>query len=97
MTSTERAKEIRKVLKTKGWNSRKVSVRTRLGGYSAAIHVTIKALDISSDEVESLVERFERVRRCERSHEILAGGNTFVFVNYDRATEKARREGAINV
>ena len=79
----ETAIKIRKDLKTKlGYSSRQVSVKVQNAGYSSAIWINVKSLDIALKPIEELVEGSESYERDERTLEILAGGNTFVFVQY---------------
>nr|DAV45700.1 MAG TPA: Large polyvalent protein associated domain 29 [Caudoviricetes sp.] len=80
MTDKERLAAIRKELKEHGYNNRRVSVR--FSGYSA-IYVTIKELAINKKEIENIAMKYESYSRDERTGEILSGGNTFVFVDYD--------------
>ena len=72
---------IRDALKKAGYKvPSQISVRkTRNGSYD----VDIKTYKIDKDEIENLVRKFENVRYDERSYEILSGGNTFIFVDYD--------------
>ena len=77
------ANEIRKELKKNGYSSREISVRKRHAGYSSAINVTIKDLTINLKDIKKIVHKFENVGWDERTGEILSGGNTFVFVDYD--------------
>ena len=76
------AKAIRKALKEElGLNARKVGVRTSLGTTTEAIYVTVK-VPIPLEDVEKCCQRFEEYERDEMTGEILAGGNTFVFIGY---------------
>lgn len=79
MTDTERLTALRKELKEHGYNNRRVSVR--YDGY--AIWVTVKAFDIDKKEIENIAMKYENYSCDERTGEILSGGNTFVFVDYD--------------
>lgn len=79
MTDDERLAAIRKELKEHGYNNRRVGVR--FDGY--AIWVNIKELAIDKKEIESIAMKYENYDRDERTGEILQGGNTFVFVDYD--------------
>ena len=73
------AREIRKALKEElGLNARMVSVTQRSVG---AVNVTIK-VPVGIERVRDIAWRWEKVDRCEYTHEILSGGNTFVFVEY---------------
>ena len=76
-TLKEKAKEIRGILKEKGI---KASVVMRSG---SAINIYIKDLGADYEAVREIAQSFENIRRCEYTHEILSGGNDFVFVNYD--------------
>jgi len=94
MTAKEKAANIRKELKKQlGVTSRQVSVRSRNSGYDEAIDVTIKDLKVNKAKVEAIASKYEYIRRCEYSGEILAGGNTYVFVRLDYdALSKAKEE-----
>lgn len=76
-------KEIKQRLKEKGFDVSKISVKKSRGGYCDAFYITIKSPYINKRAVERVVRGFENYERDERTLEILAGGNTFVFVNYD--------------
>jgi len=76
-TLKEKAKTIRKELKQRGI---KASVRMSGGG---AINIDLKDLTVNKEEVEEFAKQFESIRRCEATHEILEGGNDFIFVQYD--------------
>ena len=76
-TLKEKAKEIRGILKEKGI---KASVRMRSG---SAISIYIQDLGADYEAVREVAQSFENIRRCEYTHEILSGGNDFVFVSYD--------------
>lgn len=79
LTETEIAKAIRKELKEKlGYTSRQVSVRCSNGN---AIRVEIKDKTIERKAIEDIAYPYEAVDRCEVTGEILAGGNTYVFVS----------------
>ena len=75
------ATELRQGLKALGYSNRKVSVREQQGGLSTALYVTIKCASVDREKVEALAASHEHVDRCERSQEILAGGNTYIFVD----------------
>ena len=83
MTTKETATQIRKDLKAKlGYTSRQVSVRVKHGGCSSAINIDVKSLDIPLKPIEELTQEHESYERDYATQEILAGGNTFVFVQY---------------
>ena len=75
MNTVERAKEIRKELK-KEFPGVKFSVRSSRSGGSINIHWT----DFPTEKaVKEITSKYESIRYDERTHEILCGGNTFVF------------------
>lgn len=82
MFATEKAKEIRKSLKAQGITAQMVSVTTRDAGYEERIDVKIKCADVDIRKVEEIAHQYQEIDRDERTGEILAGGNTFVFVRY---------------
>lgn len=92
ITAKEKAAAIRKELKKLGVTNRQVSVRSRNSGYDEAIDVTIKDLKVNKAKVEAIANRYEYIRRCEYSGEILSGGNTYVFVRLDYDALYAAKE-----
>ncbi len=81
MHTTEKTKEIRQRLKKEfGYTSRQVSVKTR---HYSSIDITIKDAGVNYKAVKEIAESHEKIDRCEQTYEILSGGNTFVFVDYD--------------
>lgn len=83
MSDEKRLELLRKELKDKGYSSRKVGVRHEYCGYSSSIRVTIKDLSIDKEEIKAIANKYRDVDYDERTGEILAGGNTYVFVDYD--------------
>lgn len=84
---------IRDALKKAGYKVPKdISVRKSRGGYETAYYVDIKKFTINKEDIETIVNKFKSVRYDERSNEILAGGNTFIFVNYDSQMERKEFE-----
>lgn len=78
------SKGVKQFLKLHGYNTKDFRVRKANSGYERSLYITIKNIKISKKEVEILVEsQFSKVRYCEITQEFLAGGNTFVFVEYD--------------
>lgn len=75
------SKEIRQQLKNElGFNAKQVSVRVQRHG---TITFTIRDTQITFEDVlrvREFAKQFESIRRCEITHEILSGGNTFVYV-----------------
>ena len=77
-----KAKEIRQALKEQlGYNARQVSVRERQGGYSYSFILTVRDASVNLQKVEEFARGCESIDRCERTYEILSGGNTFVRVS----------------
>lgn len=71
-----------------------MSVKTSRGGYESAVRVKVKsskALKVLG-KIEHIADDLEKVDYDERTGEILAGGNTFVFVDIDYDLEKKLRE-----
>lgn len=85
MSRVNPAEEVRKALKDKGINSRRVSVRS--DGNSLSIR--IKDLSVCADMVTEIAKQFERIDYCQITQEILSGGNYFVSVSYDWQVESA--------
>lgn len=75
----EKAKEFKKELKQKGYDLKDFSIRTR---YNEMI-VKIKNYKVNKSEIEKIAFKYERVDYDEKLGEILAGGNDFVWVEYD--------------
>lgn len=83
------ADKVREAIKGLGYNSRQVSVRKDNG---TSVEVRIKDVTVDFEAVDRAAHQFEKVDRCEYSGEILCGGNTFVFVQYDYKVEQAVRD-----
>lgn len=81
-TNKEIKKEITAELKEAGYNSRKVSVSVKDAGWSTKVDITIKDPTVNAHEIEAIVNKRESIDRDERTGEILAGCNTYVFVAY---------------
>lgn len=76
------AQKIRAELKGLGITNKQVSVRTSNG----SVRVVILDLNINKQTLEDQVRKYESYEVCEFTQEILQGGNTFVFVDYDYMT-----------
>lgn len=83
MDSIEATKAIRNELKKCGYSNRKVSVKHEYGGYSSSIRVTVKDLSINLAWIRKIAYRYKDIDYDEVTQEILEGGNTYVFVDYD--------------
>ena len=76
MNTVERAREIRKELKSK-FKGVKFSVRTKK--YSGGSSISVSWVDFPTVEaVEEITSKYESVSRCEYTGEILSGGNTYI-------------------
>ena len=91
------SKEIKKHLKENGIDTKNISVKGSNCGYSESYNITIKDIDIDIEKVRELVKTFESYERDERTGEILEGGNTYLFVNYDYNTLKLANEKYNNI
>lgn len=88
LSTTDRAAVIRAALKTKGWTSRDVSVKSHYYSMGSSIYVVIKNHTVPLSVVEEIANQHERIDRCQISGEILSGCNRYVSVNYSHeATE----------
>lgn len=84
MTNKELGNAIRATLKAEGYAPRDFSVRVRNCGYSTSADVTIKNPEIRCVNVEQLLSKFESIDRDYATGEILAGGNCYLFIDYER-------------
>lgn len=74
---------IKKYLKNNGINTSMISITHKYNGCSESFYVTIKDININKKNVETLTNKLEYYERDEVTAEILEGGNTYIFVNYD--------------
>ena len=82
VSSTGAAKRIRAELKSRGWNSRAISVRVDSYSLGSTIRVTIKTPDAPISVVREVAEHYQVIHQCETTGEILSGGNRHVEVAY---------------
>jgi hypothetical protein len=92
MNTKEMANEIRKSLKKYGITSRQVSIRAKTYTFDEAIEIRIKDLTVSKKLVEAIAKEYEYVRWDDYTNEILAGGNTYVTVDFDYKTLREKAE-----
>ena len=85
MLLKEKAKAIRAILKE---NFPGVKFSVRKNGCSVVIRYNDA---MPSKGVEKLVKKFESIDRCEHTGEILAGGNSYVFV-YREVSEENKQD-----
>lgn len=78
-----KADQLRAALKAAGFTRKQVSVRTGGGSTETSLDVTVRDTTIALSAVEELAGKYENIRRCEATGEILGGGNTFLDVSYD--------------
>ena len=77
MTTSEKAARIRKELKnTLGYNNRMVAVKSTCG----SITIRCKEAGLDAKAIYAIASQFKNVHYDEMTGEVLAGGNTFVFV-----------------
>lgn len=83
MTNKELNATIKKELKEAGYNTKDFSVSIKDCGYSTSINVKVKSPYVNKKEVETLLKRHEAYERDDRTYEVLEGGNTYLFVEYE--------------
>ena len=83
MTNKELSTAIINDLKAAGFNRKDFSIRSYYAGYEQACRVEIKNPLIRLSEVEDITRKYRQVDYDERCQEILAGGNTFIHVQYE--------------
>lgn len=77
------AQQVKAALKAAGFDTRKISVTSSYPGYEEVVNVQIKNVFINLEAIEAIAYKFREVAYDERCQEILAGGNTFVRVQYE--------------
>jgi len=93
MLTKEKTAAIRQKLKKEyGYTGRQVSVRAENYSLGSSINVTIKDETVNYQAVKDAAEDHEKIRRCEITHEILGGGNTYVHVEYDHDLVRAKAD-----
>ena len=78
-TTAEKSKEIRQKLKDAGIKRADYSIKSDYSSF----RINIKNLSLKKDIFEKILNEYESIDYCEASGEILQGGNTFCFVEYD--------------
>ena len=76
--SKQKAAEIRSQLKTLGYTSRDVSVRSDHN----SLDITIRRNGLKVKAIRDIANGAEKIDRCDFSGEILSGGNTYVFIRF---------------
>lgn len=80
--SARAAADIRAALAKAGFGRAEVSVRSSSGSTSSSVRVSIRKARVPLERVEKIADQFEKVDRDQATGEILCGGNTYVFVDY---------------
>lgn len=80
MKTSELRKQVRETLKEMGLTTKDISVSVKCTGLSDKIEVRGKHENVPFKEIESALNKFVAIDRCQSSGEILSGGNTFLFV-----------------
>ncbi|GIJ95429.1 hypothetical protein CAPN002_26470 [Capnocytophaga stomatis] len=85
MNTQEKLNAIRTQLKELGYSNRQISVQQKFAGFEEVIRIIFKFMpsDELFEQVKQLARKYKSVDYCERSGEILSGGNTFVDVSID--------------
>lgn len=93
LTLKEKVAQIRKELKAEGITNKMASVRGKYVLYDESITITIKDITVSRKKVEEIAKKFEEIERDYYAMEILAGGNTYVHVDFDwQVLEEAKKD-----
>ncbi len=80
MTSQQIRTEVAKTLKSLNVKRTDVSSRVEFAGYSIAVIVRAKNENVDMAVIKRALSYLEVVDRCERTGEILDGGNTLLCV-----------------
>ena len=81
-TCREVNKAMKEALRKAGIDTRLISIRHKWCGFSESYHVEIKPVYINWQNVWIFCNNFKKIDRDERTGEILAGGNTYIWVDY---------------
>ncbi len=84
MTNKELSTKIRKTLKESGYTSKDIKVSVRSSLYDTVAKITIHNPHINKNEIEKLLlTAYEEIDRDIVTGEILQGGNTMLFIDYE--------------
>lgn len=81
MKISELRKKVNEAVKSLGLTKNDVSISVRVSRYSNKIETYAKHDKVDLKQLHQTLKTFKYVDRCEKSGEILAGGNTYVFVH----------------
>jgi hypothetical protein len=85
LSNKELSKAIQNDLKAAGVPRAAYSIRVQDCGYSVSVRINIKDLSVLPAEVKRIALHYQEYER-DVSGEILQGGNTYIFVDYDWKT-----------
>ncbi|NFH40734.1 hypothetical protein [Clostridium sporogenes] len=92
MDRKEIAKAIRAELKENGITNKQVGVTSKSALYDDVIRVNIKDLKVNYSLVNEIASKYKSISYDQYNGEILAGGNTYVSVNFDYDSILTERE-----
>ena len=96
MTNKELSQKIRQDLKNAGIAKSAYGISVKYAGYETAVHITIKDLSVSRKKVNNIVSKYKDID-YDACGEILAGGNTYVFVDYDYEILSKAQDGYLEI
>ena len=82
MSNKELSQAMQNAIKEHGFKRADYTIKVRDAGYDTAVYIKIKNPLVRISEIEDVIKPFEFYERDERTLEILAGGNTFIFCTY---------------
>lgn len=83
MTNREIGAAIKKELKAAGYNVKDFKVSVKTSGYDTAAYITVKNPGVNRCKVENLLHHWDQIDRDERTGEVLAGCNLYLFIEYE--------------
>ena len=84
MTNKELSMKIRKSLKEAGYTQKDIKVSVRSSRYDTAAKITIHNPHIDRHRIEKILRpAYEEIDRDDITGEILQGGNTMLFIEYE--------------
>ena len=84
MTNKELSMKIRKSLKKAGYTQKDIKVSVRSSRYDTAAKITIHNPHIDRHRIEKILRpAYEEIDRDDITGEILQGGNTMLFIEYE--------------
>lgn len=80
MTTKELRTAVNNEIKSLGLKRSDVSVSVKIVGFEDAIRVQAKHEDVDLALLDKTLKKFNKIDRCERSGEILSGGNVYLTI-----------------